>query len=279
MNTKSLIAPLFSIILLAGCLNSNDPNDEIVNEEEFLAENALEEDITVTESGLQYRIIESVDGESPDSESVVFVEYVGSLISGDIFTNSNGIDYFTLSSVIPGLREGIQLMSTGSSYEFFLPTELGYGNNPPAGSIIRPGSVLIIEVTLDSFLEDPDQYLAENSQLEDITVTESGLQYRVIEEGSETTPGSSAQVRVNYTGTFTNGFVFDESPEENPATFQVDGVIIGFGEGLQLMGEGARYEFYIPSDIGYEFEGNTPPQGIPPGAVLVFDVELVEILD
>jgi peptidylprolyl isomerase len=278
MNTKALIAPLFSIILLAGCLNSNDPNDEIVNEEEFLAENALEEDITVTESGLQYRIIEETEGELPGSESVVFVEFEGSLISGDIFTNSNGIEYFTLSSVIPGLREGIQLMSTGSTYEFFLPTELGYGNNPPAGSIIRPGSVLIIEVSLDSFLEDPDQFLAENSQLEDITVTESGLQYRVIEAGNETTPGPEDQVLANYKGTFTNDFVFDESSEGSPATFNVNGVIPGFAEGLQLMGEGARYEFFIPSEIGYEFEGTTPPPGIPAGAILVFDVELVEVL-
>ncbi|MEX0822758.1 MAG: FKBP-type peptidyl-prolyl cis-trans isomerase, partial [Balneolaceae bacterium] len=268
MNTKALFAPLIPIILLTGCLNSNDPNNEIVNEEEFLSENAQMEDITVTDSGLQYRIIESVEGESPASESVVFVEFEGNLISGDIFTNSNGIEYFTLSSVIPGLREGIQLMTTGSTYEFFLPTELGYGNNPPAGSIIRPGSVLIIEVTLDSFLEDPDQFLAENSQLEDITVTESGLQYRVIEAGNETTPGPEDQVLVNYKGTFTNDFVFDESPDGSPATFTVSGVIPGFAEGLQLMGEGASYEFFIPSEIGYEFEGITPPPGIPAGAIV-----------
>lgn len=275
MNTKALFAPLFSIIILSGCLNSNDPNDDIVNEEEFLAENAQQEDITVTDSGLQYRIIEETEGEIPESESVVFVEYEGSLITGDIFTRSNGIDYFALSSVIPGLREGIQLMNTGSTYELFLPTELGYGNNPPAGSIIRPGSVLIIEVTLDSFLEDPDQFLAENSQLEDIIVTDSGLQYRVIEEGNETSPGPSDQVLTNYKGTFTNDFVFDESPDSNPVTFSVNNVIPGFGEGLQLMGEGARYEFFIPFDLGYE---TNPQPGIPEGAILVFDVELVEVL-
>lgn len=275
MNTKALFAPLIFIILLAGCLDTNDPNDDIVNEEEFLAENAQQEDITVTDSGLQYRIIEETEGEIPESESVVFVEYVGSLISGDIFTNSNGIDYFALSSVIPGLREGIELMTTGSTYELFLPTELGYGNNPPAGSIIRPGSVLIIEITLDSFLEDPDQFLAENSELEDVTVTDSGLQYRVIEAGNDISPGPSDEVLVNYKGTFTNDFVFDETSDGNPADFNVDDVISGFSEGLQLMGEGARYEFFIPYDLGYE---SNPQPAIPEGAILVFDVELVEVL-
>lgn len=127
---------------------------------------------------------------------------------------------------------------------------------------------------MDSYLRDPETFLAENKENnDDIIETESGLQYRIIEEGNDNSPEPNDEVTINYTGTFTNGFVFDESPEDEPATFTVNQVIPGFSEALQLMGEGAIYEIFVPSDLGY---GQNPPQGIPLGAILIFEVELLQ---
>lgn len=118
---------------------------------EFLEENAQNDDVMVTESGLQYRVIEEGSGESPTAEDEVEVHYRGTLISGEEFDSSYSRDEtasFPLNQVIPGWTEGLQLMNEGATYEFFVPSELAYGNNPPPGSIIEPGSVLIFEVEL-----------------------------------------------------------------------------------------------------------------------------------
>ena len=243
---------------------------------EFLAENRDKEDITEIDSGLQYRIIEEGEGESPNSESVVFVEYVGTTISGETFMDSDGIDYFPISNLnIEGLVEGIQIMTEGSRFEFFIPPELGYGDNPPTGGPLRPWSVLVFDMELDSFLQDPEEFLAENRENEDITETETGLQYRVIKEGSDNNPAEEDEVSARYTGTFTNGYVFDENSDDETTSLNVDEVIPGFSEALQLMGEGAIYEIFVPADIGY---GDNTPPSIPDGAILVFEVELDEIL-
>lgn len=125
--------------------------------------------------------------------------------------------------------------------------------------------------------EEANQFLEENAENEDITVTDSGLQYRVLEEGSGESPGPEEEVEVHYRGTLLNGEEFDSSYSRNEtATFPLNRVIPGWTEGLQLMTEGSKYEFFIPSDLAY---GSNPPPGsiIPPGAVLVFEVELIDI--
>ena len=125
-----------------------------INAEEaraFLEENAQNEDITVTESGLQYRVIEEGTGVSPAAEDEVEVHYRGTLLSGEEFDSSyerGETATFPLNRVIPGWTEGLQLMTEGSTYEFFIPADLAYGSNPPPGSIIPPGAVLIFEVEL-----------------------------------------------------------------------------------------------------------------------------------
>ena len=275
MKLNYLILPvLFTSLFITGCLSDpGNPFGEPVDETDFLEENAQKEGVTVTQSGLQYRVLEESEGENPYDGAVVFVEYEGRLINGDVFVRTTQLDYFALTeNILSGIYEGVQLMEVGSEYELVIPSELGFGDNPPQGTSIRPGSVLIFDITLDSFLQRPNEFLADNAEREDVQVTESGLQYRVIEEGEGESPGAESQVRVNYTGTFTNGYVFDESGS-GPAIFQVGDVISGFGEGLQLMSPGATYEFYIPSDIGY---GSNTPQSIPEGAVLIFEVELLE---
>lgn len=150
---KKLLLPVLSVLfLISGCLNdnsSNGPCDDFdqLAQRDFLEENAQKEDITVTDSGLQYRVIEEGSGASPNADSDVIVNYVGSLIDGTIFDSQTSIR-FSLRGVISGFREGLQLMNVGSTYEFFLPGTLAYGNNPPPNSDLCPGQVLIFEVDL-----------------------------------------------------------------------------------------------------------------------------------
>lgn len=121
------------------------------------------------------------------------------------------------------------------------------------------------------------KFLAENAKKEGVQETSSGLQYKVLEEGSGPTPSASDTVTVQYQGTLLDGTVFDSSYERGePATFPLNRVIKGWTEGVQLMQEGAKYKFWIPAELAY---GNNPRPGGPiePGQTLIFEVELLEV--
>lgn len=121
-------------------------------------------------------------------------------------------------------------------------------------------------------------FLAENAQREGVTVTESGLQYEVLEAGSGASPGVDDQVEVHYRGTLIDGTVFDSSYDRGQTvTFGVTQVIAGWTEALQLMNEGAKYKLYIPSDLAYGAGG--AGQLIGPNSTLVFEVELIDVVD
>lgn len=111
----------------------------------------------------------------------------------------------------------------------------------------------------------------------DSITTESGLQYRIIKEGSGTeSPGPSSIVKVHYIGKLTDGTEFDSSYQRNqPATFPVNGVIRGWTEALQLMNVGDKWELTIPPDLGYGTQG--AGNAIPPNATLIFEVELMGV--
>jgi FKBP-type peptidyl-prolyl cis-trans isomerase len=118
----------------------------------FLEENGKEEGVITTESGLQYKVVTQGDGAMPSDTSNVTVHYEGKLIDGTVFDSSyeNGDPVsFALNSVIPGWTEGVQLMSEGSTYMFYLPSQLGYGERG-AGPTIPGNSVLIFKVELIS---------------------------------------------------------------------------------------------------------------------------------
>ena len=119
-------------------------------------------------------------------------------------------------------------------------------------------------------------FLAKNKNEEGVKETESGLQYKVVKEGTGKKPLATDKVKVHYKGTLLDGTVFDSSYDRGePITFPLNGVIKGWTEGLQLMSEGSKYILYIPSDLGYGDRGAGGQ--IKPGATLIFEVELLEV--
>lgn len=118
-------------------------------------------------------------------------------------------------------------------------------------------------------------FLTENATKDGVKTTASGLQYIVIEEGTGATPTAADRVEVEYEGRLIDGTVFDGSAKTGkPAQFGVGQVIKGWTEGLQLMKEGAKYQFFIPAELAY---GDQAPPTIGPGQTLVFDVELLRV--
>ena len=100
--------------------------------------------------------------------------------------------------------------------------------------------------------EAGEKYLAENAKKEGIITTASGLQYKVLKEGTGKQPKATDKVRCHYEGFLIDGTVFDSSVQRGePAVFPLDGVIVGWTEGLQLMREGGKYRFFIPYKLGY----------------------------
>ncbi|RRW47799.1 FKBP-type peptidyl-prolyl cis-trans isomerase [Pseudomonas luteola] len=119
-------------------------------------------------------------------------------------------------------------------------------------------------------------YLLENAKRDGVVLLPSGLQYEVLVEGQGDKPSRQSHVRTHYHGTLIDGSVFDSSYERGqPAEFPVGGVIAGWTEALQLMSVGSKWRLTVPSELAYGAQG---VGSIPPHSVLVFDVELLEIL-
>ena len=120
-----------------------------------------------------------------------------------------------------------------------------------------------------------DKFLLENRVKEGVQVTDSGLQYKVVVMGEGAKPVASDKVTVHYRGTLLNGEEFDSSYSRNqPTSFQLDQVIPGWTEGVQLMPVGSKFMFYIPPGLAYGANGGGP---IGPNATLIFEVELLSI--
>jgi FKBP-type peptidyl-prolyl cis-trans isomerase FklB len=122
-----------------------------------------------------------------------------------------------------------------------------------------------------------EEYLAENAKREEITVTESGLQYELISQGEGEVPNLNSTVRVHYHGTLLDGSVFDSSYDRGqPAEFPVNGVIKGWTEALQFMKAGTKLKLHVPAELAYGEQG--AGGAISPHSTLVFDVELLDII-
>ena len=121
---------------------------------------------------------------------------------------------------------------------------------------------------------EAQKFMSDNKSKDGVKTTASGLQYKMVKDGSGAQPKSTDTVTVNYRGTLTDGTEFDSSYKRGqPATFPVSGVIKGWTEALQMMKVGSKYQLFIPPDLAYGASG----QGsIPPNAVLIFEVELMD---
>ena len=121
-----------------------------------------------------------------------------------------------------------------------------------------------------------EKFLEDNAKKEGVTVTASGLQYKVITPGTGKSPKATDTVEVHYEGTLIDGKVFDSSYQRKESIeFPLNRVIAGWTEGVQLMQEGAKYRFYIPSKLAYGPRG--AGRDIGPNEALIFDVELIKV--
>src|SRR3989304_4082516 len=122
--------------------------------------------------------------------------------------------------------------------------------------------------------KEGEAFLTANGKKEGVVTLPSGLQYKVIREGTGKSPKTTEEVTVHYRGTFIDGTEFDSSFQRGrPATFQPDSVIAGWKEAIPMMKEGAKWQLFIPPDLAYGERGALPT--IPPNAALIFEVELI----
>jgi len=125
-------------------------------------------------------------------------------------------------------------------------------------------------------LTESQHFFAENKNKPEVVTLSSGLQYKIVNEGSGTPPGPTDFVTVHYKGTLLNGTEFDSSlNDKNPPTFAVNAVIPGWTEALQLMKPGAKWILYIPPELGYGTKGSGKLIG--PNTALIFEIQLISV--
>lgn len=161
---------------------------------------------------------------------------------------------------------GVDTIDTGDDAE----ADIVAGH--PADQLVVSGNEDVIIDVNQVRLSQQRRFLVANAEQPGWTVTDSGLQYRTVVAGSGATPNATDRVRVNYVGNFIDGEVFDSNDD---ISFALDRVIAGWTEGLQLVSEGGTIELAIPASLAY---GDNGIPGIPGGATLLFNVELLEVL-
>ncbi|MFO7852321.1 MAG: FKBP-type peptidyl-prolyl cis-trans isomerase [Bacteroidota bacterium] len=135
-----------------------------------------------------------------------------------------------------------------------------------------------LEEEYSDYIAENKEFLEKNKEKEGVETTESGLQYKVLEMGEGPKPGMRDTVLVHYTGRLINDTIFDSSVQRGePAQFKPSTLIKGWAEGLQLMPEGSKFMFYIPSELGYGSSG--AGQQIKPFSTLIFEVELLDVVN
>ena len=137
-----------------------------------------------------------------------------------------------------------------------------------------------MEVATKENKKEGAEFLEANKTKEGVVALPSGLQYKILTEGTGPKPTATDTVSCNYRGTLLSGTEFDSSYKRGqPASIPVTGVIKGWTEALQLMPVGSKWQLFIPSDLAYGERGADPRSGIGPGATLIFEVELLSIQD
>ena len=238
------------------------------------------DDLVTTDSGLLYADLSVGDGQEAEDNDTVSTHYT-MWVKGDsddmyISSSANREPVtFVLGRgdmVFPGWEEGVSGMKPGGKRLLVIPPELALGEQ--GGGTIPPNATLIMEIELTE-IREPIQMTEVDE--DDYIVTESGLKYYDIEAGDGATPTAGQTVVVHYTGWLEDGTQFDSSVDRGqPFTFQLGAgmVIPGWDEGVATMKVGGKRQLVIPAELGY---GDAGAGIIPPGATLIFDVELVDI--
>lgn len=237
-------------------------------------------DYETTDSGLQIAILNEGDGgdaaEMNDTVTVDFTLWVAD--SGRFFTGSttSGEPFvFPVGSemVFPGWNEGVVGMTVGEKRQLLIPAELGLGEDS-FGEIVPPNSDLLMQVEMLDIQKPRKATVVDEG---DYTVTDSGLKYVDLVEGDGDMPEAGQTVVVHYTGWLEDGVQFDSSLDRGqpfPFTLGTGSVIAGWDEGVATMKVGTVRQLVIPAELGYGASGSGP---IPPGATLIFEVELLDI--
>ncbi|HEX4649742.1 MAG TPA: FKBP-type peptidyl-prolyl cis-trans isomerase [Steroidobacteraceae bacterium] len=180
-----------------------------------------------------------------------------------------------------GLSMGEQLRASGLTSEMVNSQDLARGvRDAVAGKASmtekdRENIVALVKSVGEANHAAAANFLAENGKKPDVVTTASGLQYKVLAKGSGESPKKTDEVTVNYKGTLLNGTEFDSSYKRGqPASFPVGGVIPGWTEALQLMKPGEKMQLFVPPQLAYDLQSRPP---IPPGSLLIFEVELLSV--
>jgi FKBP-type peptidyl-prolyl cis-trans isomerase len=238
-------------------------------------------DAAKTASGLASKILRVGTGKlHPGAADKVTVHYSGWTTRGTMFDSSYKREQpvsLGVSQVIPGWTEGLQLMVVGEKRRLWIPSDLAYGDHPRDGA---PAGALTFDVELLDLTpapEPPPTPKDVKAPPRDAKRKPSGLAFRVLKKGAGkgASPKATDKVTAHYSGWTTDGKLFDSSiVRGEPFTFNVDQVIKGWTEGVQLMKIGDSYRFWIPGNLAY---GNRPTRPGVPAGILVFDVELLDI--
>ncbi len=204
-------------------------------------------------------------------------EVVELITAEDTASYALGITMGTqIKSNLSGDDYSLELFFKGFTSAMFFDN--GLMSKDSADAFLNRYQINLYNQALDSFKREQEAFLVANAESENVTVTPSGLQYRVVRMGDGAMPGANAKVGVNYAGMLITGKVFDEQlNRNNPIELEVSKVIKGFAEGLQLMPVGSKFTLYIPADLAYGERG--AGDVIPPYATLIFEVELLYIVE
>ncbi len=182
------------------------------------------------------------------------------------FTRGHLMAFVPLANLLPGMRDALMSMVPGERLRAWIPAELGQGRIPANDRFVT-------DLELIDVVHPPTAPADVAAPPSDANVTPSGLAYKVLRPGTGTVhPGRHQTVVVHYSGWSTDGEMFDSSVmRDEPAEFALDAVIPGWTEGVQLMTEGEKARFWIPSKLAYD---NKPGR---PKGMLVFDIDLIKI--
>jgi FKBP-type peptidyl-prolyl cis-trans isomerase len=292
-----LIAALCSTTMLTGCLAERGDKPKAGDPVTLSKDDPFakylpwdEKNPAVKSTGVQYISVKEgpASGKSPGPKDRVRVHYEGRRTNGMVFDSSyerGEPAEFRLNQVIPGWTLGLQKMTTGDEYMFYIPSALAYGDNPQ-GAVIQPGDDLVFRVELLEIIEPVlskadawTKYKTWPKTDKAVQKTGTGVEYIVLASGDAkaATPQEGDGIVVYYEGRVAGSDqAFDSTfATGDPATLPAKGLMPGWDEALSKMRPGDHWLVYIPSNLGF---GATEQGMIPANSNIMFEVKLQEIL-